>query len=406
VSHPIVFLDRREKEVVRLWRSGHISPGSILVYLQWVRRFYVYCQQHHLDEASQLTLDGAMRFGHGYVGPRTKGPVGTSSRLIARNALHAWAFTLRALGTSVPEWRSKPLARRMAPILMAYCEFRCRHRGVATGTLQRDVEAVKVFLDVLRSRGKPPGRATVADIDSFIRQLSTHVASRTLAERCSSLRSFLRFLFTTGHLSHDLSACVVAPRRHQQEKPPRALPWEDVRRILRSISQAQPPGRRDFAMLLLMALYGFGAAEVLALQFEDVDWKSEIIRVRRPKTGVQIELPLLPPVARALTAYLKTERPPCTRTRKIFVRAKIPYEPLTSAAIRHRIRQYARGVGIAVPVIGAHSFRHSHASRQVDAGANIKVVSDILGHRRPSSTSVYVLVALRRLRGVSLPVPK
>jgi integrase len=159
-------------------------------------------------------------------------------------------------------------------------------------------------------------------------------------------------------------------------------------------------------MLLLMALYGFGAAEVLALQFEDVDWKSEIIRVRRPKTGVQIELPLLPPVARALTAYLKTERPPGTRTRKIFVRAKIPYEPLTSAAIRHRIRQYARGVGIAAPVIGAHSFRHSHASRQVDAGANIKVVSDILGHRRPSSTSVYVRVALRRLRGVSLPVPK
>ena len=57
-------------------------------------------------------------------------------------------------------------------------------------------------------------------------------------------------------------------------------------------------------------------------------------------------------------------------------------------------------------VIGAHTFRHSHASRQVDAGANIKVVSEILGHPTSSSTSTYVRVALKRLRAVALPVPR
>lgn len=159
-------------------------------------------------------------------------------------------------------------------------------------------------------------------------------------------------------------------------------------------------------MLLMMALYGLGAAEVLALQLEDVDWKSEIMRAQRPKTGVRIELPLLPPVARALATYLKSERPPCSQARRIFLRQQIPYAPLTSGGIRHRIRLYARRVGIAATVIGAHAFRHTHASRQIDAGANLKVVSDILGHRRPSSTSVYIRVALRRLRGVTLPVPK
>jgi integrase len=159
-------------------------------------------------------------------------------------------------------------------------------------------------------------------------------------------------------------------------------------------------------MLLMLTLYGFGAAEVLALQLEDVDWKSGTLRVHRPKTGVQIELPLLPPVARALSAYLQSERPPRVRTRRIFVRDKIPYEPLTSGGIRPRIRYYARQAGVTATVIGAHAFRHAHASRQVDAGANLKVVSDILGHRRPASTSVYVRVALRRLREVALPVPK
>jgi site-specific recombinase XerD len=85
---------------------------------------------------------------------------------------------------------------------------------------------------------------------------------------------------------------------------------------------------------------------------------------------------------------------------------QMPYTPLTSGAIRHRIHHYARQAGVDAPVIGAHAFRHSHATRQIDAGANPKVVSDILGHRRPSSTSVYVRVALRRLRGVALPVPR
>ena len=84
----------------------------------------------------------------------------------------------------------------------------------------------------------------------------------------------------------------------------------------------------------------------------------------------------------------------------------MPYDPITSGALRHRIRHYARRAGVTAEVIGAHAFRHSHASRQIDTGANLKVVSDILGHRRPSSTSVYIRVALRRLRSVALPVPR
>jgi len=406
VSQRFGHLDRREKQVVQLWQSGHISPGSILLYLQWVRRFHAYCQQHDLDEAAELTLDGARRFTQAYVGPRTKGPVSASSGLVARNALHAWAFALRALGTMLPEWSPKRVPVRMLPLLAEYCQFRRCHRGVAEGTLQRDAEDVRTFLSLLRKRGKPVGRVTVADLDAFVREQAEHVSRRTVARGCTALRSFLRFLRSTGRLRRDLSACVIAPRVRMAERPPRALPWVDVRRILQSIPQAEPPGKRDFAMLLMLALYGLGAAEVLALQLENVEWKSGVICVRRPKTGVRIELPLLPTVARALTAYLQSERPPCAQTRRIFVSATIPYEPLTSAAIRHQIRRYARQAGVAAEVIGAHAFRHAHASRQIDAGASLKVVSDILGHRQPSSTSVYVRVALRRLRGVTLPVPK
>jgi integrase len=159
-------------------------------------------------------------------------------------------------------------------------------------------------------------------------------------------------------------------------------------------------------MLLLMAAYGLGAAEVLGLCLDDLDWKAGVLRAHRPKTKVPIELPLLPPVARALAAYLRWERPPAKRITKVFLRKKMPYLPITSAAIRHRIRYYAARAAVSAKVIGAHAFRHSHASRQVDGGANVKVVSEILGHRSASSTSAYVRVAINRLRRVGLPVPR
>jgi len=84
----------------------------------------------------------------------------------------------------------------------------------------------------------------------------------------------------------------------------------------------------------------------------------------------------------------------------------MPYPRLTaSSAIRHRIVKHATAAGLTATFLGSHVLRHSHACRQIEGGAPPKVVSDILGHRRPSSTSAYVRVAVDRLRGLALPVP-
>ena len=396
---------RYEKEVVRLWRSGDISAGTVRTYLAWIRRFYIHCGERSIDPIVELTLEGARRFACSYIGPRTKGHICVGTRLSVRNALHAWAFALGRLGAAVPEWSPKHVRAPKSRLLKEYCEFRRCHRGVAEGTLQRDFDVARAFLALLRTRGKSVNRTAVADLDAFVIQEAQRESRRTLATTCGCLRSFLRFLRSTGRIHRDLACCVIGPRVRASEKPPRALPWPEVKRILGCVQTARSPGKRDFAMLLMMALYGLGAAEILALRFEDVNWKTGIIDVRRPKTGVRIELPLLPPVANALGAYLQKERPFAAQTRRLFVSTMIPYRSLTSSAIRHRIREYARKAGVAAKMIGAHAFRHAHASRQVDTGANLKVVSDILGHRRPSSTSVYVRVAIRRLRTVALPVP-
>ena len=173
------------------------------------------------------------------------------------------------------------------PVLEVACGYRRCHRGVSTRTLRRDMETAAAFIKSLRSTGRDIRRSRAIDIEQFIENLSTHVGRRTAASSCSSLRSFLRFLFATRRLRHDLSDCVVAPRYRTDEGPPRCLPWEDIRRILRAVSRDRLVGLRDYAMLLVMATYGLGSGEVVHLELSDVDWQARY----SPRTETQDRRP-------------------------------------------------------------------------------------------------------------------
>jgi len=394
-----------ECDVVRYWRRGYLKPGSIRAYLHWTRRFHLYCQAHDLDSHEQLTRAGAIRFALRYVGPRMKRPAAASTRASACHALHAWACALRAFNVSLPPWCPPRPEPGLTPLLRTYLEYRRSHGGIAPSTLLRDRDVAQDFLRFVARRGRSLRRVSAVDLDAYVEQQTRAVSTRTVVERCSALRSLLRFLHLTGRIRRDVVEAVRAPR-YQADRPPRALPWSDVRRILRAVPLNEPPGKRDFAMLLLMATYGFGGAEVIQLSLDAVDWNHRVVRARRPKTGRELELPLLPSVARAWAAYARDERPSPTLHRRLFVSTRLPYGPLTTAAIRHRLQLYARRAGVDGAGIGAHTFRHSHATRQIDAGAHPQMVGDILGHRRPQSTSAYIRVAMRRLRRVALPVPR
>jgi integrase len=185
------------------------------------------------------------------------------------------------------------------------------------------------------------------------------------------------------------------------------LPWDDVRRILRAVDRSTYTGRRDYAMLLMMSTYGFGAGEVIRLTLDDIDWRAATLRVVRPKTGVELRLPLLPAIARALVSYLKHGRPPATSSRHLLVSMKAPYLPFGAAsAVRHVLIKHARIAGVSAPYLGSHVLRHSHACRQVEQGVAPKIIGDILGHRRPESTSSYIRIATEGLRALALPVPQ
>jgi len=324
-----------------------------------------------------------------------------------RSALQAWGWGLRACGATLPSWIPERPAERLTPLLAAFANHRRVYRGVVPGSIARDVSTLREFFNLLKTRGRATTRPKLSDIDDYILSMRGKYARRTIERACHSIRAYLRFLKVEGLVRHDVAKSVIGPRCRRSERPPRALAWSDVRAILRAVDRRSPTGRRDYALLLLMASYGLGSGEARGLLLDDIDWANGELRVRRPKTRREIRLPLLPAISSALVAYLKSGRPRHTTSRAVFVQLHAPYGALTaSAAIRHVLVKHARAAGVEGPFLGSHALRHSHATRQIELGTPQAVVGDILGHRSPHSTSAYVRVALDRLRTLSLPVPR
>jgi integrase/recombinase XerD len=396
----------RRTQVVRIWRQNRcLRSSTIRRYLRWVRRFQAYCRAQDLEEGSQLTLAGVGTFATWYA--KRQGIDRNLAFEGARSALRAWALALPVLGYPTPPWEPEFEPRSPScPLLEEFEEHLARHRGNPAVTRKKKLAHITVFLAFLRSRQRNMVEVDLADVDAFIVTCRHHYARTTVADIASSLRGFLRFLHATGRLAVDLAPSVMVPIVRRGERPLRALPWEKVQQILGAIDRTTAAGRRDYALLLLMSVYGLGAGEVLRLRLEDIDWRAGVLHATRAKTGVAVELPVLPAVARVLVGYLRHGRPQHARTRQLFVSLRAPHGPLAaSSAVRHSLHKHARVAGVSAPYLGSHVLRHTHACRELEQGVPPKVIGDILGHRRPESTSAYLRVATERLREVALALP-
>jgi site-specific recombinase XerD len=387
------------KRILSIWRSSGRTVATVERYGYWARRYVEACVSRGARIEDSLTEPQVRRFFVNRVEARDTTPVA---------AVRALWCALRAMGHCLPPWREARREPFRPPVVQEFIAHRLRHRGIAIGTARGDAHLASAFLQFLRSRQRRVAAACVADVDDFVAECARKWAPKSVAAACSTLRAFLSFLFATGRCRTDL-ASMVAPRPRRLDRPPRALPWADVRRILRAIDVDAGAGLgcRDFAMFLMMATYGMGAGEITSLTIDDIDWVARTVRVRRPKTGAWTVLPLLDPVARALARYLLKSRPAHACDRSVFVSHQMPHSRLSGAApIHHRLAKYARLAGVRADFLGTHLFRHAHATRQIEAGAHAKIVGDILGHQRPESTSAYVRSALATLRTVALPVPR
>jgi len=310
------------------------------------------------------------------------------------------------LGESMLPWSPSQPSPSFAPRFQSFADYLRDVRGNPPQTIHKKLTQLTALDRYRRSRSCACLPIRLSEIDAYLVTCRRRFARRTVADICSTIRSFLRFLHVTGVMDFDLAASVMAPTIRAAERPHRALPWVDVQRILHMVDRTTPKGRRDYALLLMMSVYGLGAGEVIRVSLDDIDWRASTIRIKRPKTGAVFQLPLLPPVARALVDYLKRGRPAYTPTRHLFVTMRMPFKRLAcSTTVRHVLHSAARRADVKAPFLGTHALRHTHACRQLELGVAPKIIGDILGHRDPESTSAYLRVASDRLRELSLPVP-
>jgi len=220
----------------------------------------------------------------------------------------------------------------------------------------------------------------------------------------TAVRSFLRFLYLRGETGSDLARAVPTVRRWRLSSVPGHLPSKDVERLLRACDCSSATGRRNRAILLLLARLGLRASEVLALELGDLNWRAGEIRVRG-KGLVHDRLPLLPEVGEALALYLQKDRP-ASSSRRVFLCTRAPRRGFAHPSSVSTIvaRALARA-GLAPVTRGAHLLRHSLATNMVRRGASLTEIGQVLRHRSPNTTEIYAKLDFDALRDVAMPWP-
>jgi site-specific recombinase XerD len=313
---------------------------------------------------------------------------------------------LRTVG-KVPLPPQSSVAAPAGDLEQRYLHYLRQDRGLAANSLRLYLPFVRAFLraQAVRPQSAPPGAWTAGSVQDFLLTASQRRSSEHVRLLAAALRSFLRFCYLRGDTALDLSQTVPGVRRWTPAAVPVSLAPTEIARVLAATDRATRRGRRDHAILLLLARLGLRAGEIVTLELGDLRWRSGELLIRG-KGGVRARLPLLAEVGEALARYLRRDRGP-SPSRRVFLRLMAPRSGLAGpGAVTHLVRRALARAGVTPRSRGAaHLFRHSLATTMLQHGASLAAIGDVLRHRAPRSTARYAHVAVEALRGVARPWP-
>ena len=283
---------------------------------------------------------------------------------------------------------SPPMDSAVERIARTYERFLIDQRAVSPATVKNYLPVVRAFLD--ERCGSPEvdlASLSARDANQFVGREAERLGRARAKLVVTALRSFLRHLHQRGDLQADLASAVLPVMHWRLSGLPKSLAPEQVMAILASCDRDTSSGRRDYAILLLLARLGLRAGEVAALTLDDFDWDEGIVTV--PGKGQRREpLPLPHEAGEALAAYLQDGRPSCA-TRRLFIRSRAPHRGFRSAvAICCIVRRALARAGIDSVFKGAHLLRHSLATGMLRNGASLEDIGQVLRHRHPETTQI------------------
>ena len=280
-------------------------------------------------------------------------------------------------------------------------------KGLSANTVaayRRDLELWRAFCSARRIR---PASVTQADVTEFLERLragrepaSKVMSPASVARVLVSIRSLFRFLSTEGYVATDPTLQVGVPKRPRPL--PKAISIDDVARLI-EMPTDDMLGRRDRALLETVYGAGLRISELVALDVDDADLDEGSVLVRAGKGSKARRVPLGRAAVSAVGDYLVRTRPQLVSRRSgsptpaLFLNAR--GGRLSRQGCWKILKAYAVAAGLGKRV-SPHTLRHSFATHMLDAGADIRVVQELLGHASLSTTQVYTLVTDERLREV------
>lgn len=298
-------------------------------------------------------------------------------------------------GFTVPEGPARPLLER-------YRRYLETERGLTAKTVERYVEVAGRLATALERDGAIGWqRVRARDVMRFLLDNCPPPRGHHAPGIVAPLRSFLRFCHLEGVIPLPLDGAVPPAAGQRMSPLPRGIPAGELDRLLGSCDRQCAWGRRDYAILSLLARLGLRAGEVAAMVLEDIDWRrGELVvhgKARRDEA-----LPLPADVGEAIAGYLRSGRPQAG-SRSVFLRCYAPRRGLSAQAVTGIVYDACDRAGIAR--IGAHRLRHTAASQMLAAGASLAEVGEALRQRSAASTAIYAKVDRARLAALARPWP-
>ena len=278
-----------------------------------------------------------------------------------------------------------------------------RAEGCAVSTVRAYGTVAGEFLAFTANRG---GLAALdgAVIGAFVTTLAGYQA-KTVEHKLCAVRSLLRFAAAGGLTDADVLEKVPAVKSIRRARVPSVWEAADVAKILEAIDRANPSGKRDYAIVLLICRLGLRAVDAKRLRFADLDWPGNRVSVVQAKTGRRVDLPLLKDVGWAIIDYIRHGRP-ASDSPQVFLRHTAPIGPFSDQDHLHQILvKHARVARVSLSEKrrhGMHSLRHTLATRLLEDGTPVEQIADILGHQSVESTGVYLKSSLGLLARCAL----
>lgn len=282
-----------------------------------------------------------------------------------------------------------------------FASYARQHGELQPTTVQVYLRCLDIFMRFLaRRRVKTISILKLADLDAFMTQKGARMKPKSLYVVRGALRCFLKWLYVEGKLATDFSCRLLRPSRFSADQRPKYLPWAKVEKLLAGMERSTLAGKRDYAILTMLALHGLRAGEVAKLRTEDIDLKEGSFLLRCRKDGRCARLPLSARAKEALEDYLRLRGDGACA--EVFLNAPPPPHPLAVAAIGHIAHEHLRqSFPKGLPSYGSHVFRHSFAKCLLDRGARMADLGLILGHRNLRSTMMYARIATKELSEVA-----